>query len=56
MLVDVTIINDRDPVPAGFSILDTTFDTRMYSIYIERSKKNQILSFSFSTHLINLHD
>ena len=27
VLVDVTVINDRDPVPAGFTVVDYTHDS-----------------------------
>ena len=29
VLVDVAVINDRDPVPAGFTVVDYTHDTSM---------------------------
>ncbi|WAR31617.1 LOW QUALITY PROTEIN: MB12A-like protein, partial [Mya arenaria] len=32
VLVDVSIINERDPVPAGFTVVDTTEDTREKAI------------------------
>ncbi|XP_050409264.1 multivesicular body subunit 12B [Patella vulgata] len=32
VLVDVAIINDRDPVPPGFTVVDNTFDTREKAI------------------------
>lgn len=32
VLVDVTIINERDPVPAGFTVVDYTADTREKAI------------------------
>ncbi|XP_045194817.2 multivesicular body subunit 12B-like [Mercenaria mercenaria] len=37
VLVDVSIINDRDPVPAGFTVLDYTADTR------EKSTKKKVI-------------
>ena len=30
VLVDVAVINDRDPVPAGFTVVDYTHDTSKY--------------------------
>lgn len=29
VLVDVTIINERDAVPPGFTVIDQTYDTSM---------------------------
>ncbi|XP_060570380.1 multivesicular body subunit 12B-like [Ruditapes philippinarum] len=37
VLVDVSIINDRDPVPAGFTVLDYTADTR------EKATKKKVI-------------
>lgn len=37
VLVDVTVINDRDPVPAGFTVVDYTHDTR------ERAVKKRVM-------------
>ena len=30
VLVDVTVINDRDPVPAGFTVVDYTHDSSKF--------------------------
>ena len=33
VLVDVAVINDRDPVPAGFTVVDYTHDTSKIHVY-----------------------
>ncbi|XP_025112960.1 multivesicular body subunit 12B-like [Pomacea canaliculata] len=45
VLVDVTFINEKDPVPAGFAVVDTTHDTREKAL----QKKQLCLRWMVST-------
>lgn len=49
MLVDVTVIGERDAIPAGFTCVDFTSDTRMFSFFYLITSKQSHNKFIIAT-------